>query len=436
MVDLPHKTISQGRKTIAFGLTWYTVDEEISPRKAGTTLAREIPGKHDLIVVRKDGAAQFGLGRTAAGAKAGNISAAAIVADLVGVDSWIYVLEIENSTWICSGRDGYILPAGDRVYETRAAARQAFNDLSPSTFKKVYLPASWKADVAGQEDTEQMARDVEETDVLDFIEYGAPKWGRLSSISSAGAALKLGLGLVLALGLAYGVSAIYASMTAVAPITGLTPEQIAATRARIAEEQNKERLARWAQFDANRPWYQMPSASETLGACLEGIRGMPTNPVGYEVTSFFCDGRNIDGSVTRTTGYTTWLEEWATSYPDLEVATNSTGDEGYISRGIEPQALRGAEELREFNLISRAMMQAGQIEGSRVDLTTPAAARIPAEPDYIPFYAKGSFSITTGRPDAWQDFFSDTPGLAITTVTFSTTDKLYKMEGEIYVPNL
>lgn len=436
MAALKHKTISQGRKTIVFGLSWYTVEDDESPRKAGAALAKEIQGPYDLLVARKEEAAQFGLASSLEGAKPGAYSAAAIVADLVTVDSWIYVLEIEASIWICSGREGYILPAGDQVYENQDEARRAFHALSPSSFKKVYLPSSWKNSDTEKGDLSQVAHDIEETDILDFIEYSPPKWAKMSAISPVATLLKTG-SLVALLGTAAAVAFMVLSGQGHEPDGyAPTPEQIRQARERILQQEKEKRLSRYAQLDAMRPWHDLPRASSIMENCLDAIRDMPSHPVGYEVRTIYCDGNTVDAAVERTTGYSTWLEEWAETHPGIEASTSSNGDNGFLTRKLSNPGPRGPQELRKFDDISREMLRYGQIEGASVDVTTPAAAVIESEPDYVPYYAASSFRISTKHPEIWTDLFRATPGLGLKTITYAIDEQLYTMEGEIYVPNL
>ncbi len=436
MASFSHKTITQGRKTIVFGMPWYWVDEEESPRKAGVALSKQVQSHFDLIVARKDVAPQFGLATSMEGAKSGSYSGAAIVADLVGVESWIYVLEIESSIWICCGRDGYILPAGDRVYENREEARRAFHDLNPPSFKKICLPASWKASGSNGKDLQGVASDIEETDVLDFIEYNPPKWGRLSSISSIGAVLKISMAAILLLSIAFGTWSVLTSKST----ADMTPEErarlLAQQAALLAQKNSAEREKRWAVYDANRPWHSAAPSGKLLDSCLREIKKMPTRPVGYDVTDIHCNNGSVTASVERTTGYSTWLEEWAQSHPDIEAVANSTGDQGYLTRDITPIPSRGAEKIVSFEEISGKMLVVGQIEGSSVQLSTPAAAIIPDEPDYTPYYASGAYKITTARPEAWLKTFTTLPGITLNSVRFNSSNNIYTMEGEIYVPNL
>jgi len=436
MASFTHKTITQGRKTIVFGMPWYTVDEDDHPRKAGVALAKEVRARYDLIVARKEGAPQFGLATSAEGAKSGAFSAAAIVADIVAVDSWIYVLEIESSIWICSGRDGYILPAGDRVYENRDEARRAFHEINPSSFKKIYLPVSWKAASSGDDDLSNVASDIEETDILDFVEYNPPKWGKLSSISSAGSVLKAASAAALLCGIGFAAWTFYTSEPAVEMTAEQRAALLQAQADRLSQERMKERDTRWATYDSNRPWHAAPPSGKILETCLREILQMPTRPVGYSVASIHCGNGTVTAAVERSTGYSTWLDEWAKSQPGISASTNSTGDTGYLTRDFAGISPRGAEQLLSFEDISKEILEVGQIEGSEVQLNTPAAAVIPDEPEYTPYYATSTYRIQSKRPDAWMHVFASHPGITINAVRFNITDQIYTMEGEIYVPNL
>lgn len=436
MAAIKHQTITQGRKTIVFGLPWYVINDEEAPRKAAIALTREIPDKFDLIVARKSGAPQFGLATSAEGAKSGAISAASIVASIVNVDSWLYVLEIENNIWICSGRDGYILPEGDRIYENRDEARRAFHALNPSSFKAVYLPASWKVPISDQDDISDVAEDVEETDLLDFVEYSAPKWGKLTAISQVGGLLKISAVAILLATVGIGGSMIYSNLTAPDPQEALNQSAIEEMRRKLQAENAASRQQRWQTLDANKPWQREPEAALFFKTCIEGIRQMPTHPIGYQVLTVTCDGNNVDAAVKRTSGYSTWLHEWAESRPEILASTSNTGDQGHLSIKLDNLPQRGNEALIKFNLISDDVLRIGQIEGSSVNMDTPAAKLISDDPEYVPIYAKSSFDISTKRPEAWKEYLDSAQGVTLKRISLSVKDKLYKMEGEIYVPNI
>ena len=435
-----HKVISDGRKgsrrSIVFGMPWYTVDEDESPRKAGAAFSREIPLDYDLLLVRKgDGrqytqeTPQFALASTSEGAKSGAVSAAAMVAHNIQAESWIFILEINETFWICSGRDGYILPNGDRIYETRDKAEHAFNALNPSSFKKVYLPPSWKQ--AGT-DINTITGDTEETDLSEFLDYAVPKWGRLSSVSQTGKIAKVA-SLLLVIGIVLTGWQIYTSQTA---SSGLTPEQIKAAREKIAEQRRQSRLTKYAKLDANRPWYHKPTSSDVLHKCLSAIRSMPSSPVGYEIIDISCDAGSAQASLKRTTGYAEWLREWDKNHKDVTAQISSNGDSGFLSKTMNPPRARGREDLISFSEASRKIMDFGQIDGASVDLTTPAAAVVKDEPDYTPYYATSTYKIETKRPDPWYTMFSETPGFSISQIVYNLQKQTYSIQGELYVPNL
>jgi hypothetical protein len=434
MAEPIHKTISKGRKAIVFGMPWYTVDEEESPRKAGVSLAKEIPQPFDLVVTRKGATPQFALASASHGARSGAVSAASIVTQIVQADSWIYVLEIDTSVWICCGRDGYVLPHGDQVFEREGEARRAFQELNPSSFKNVYLPASWKTEAAGGQSDSNIASDTGETDILELVEYDAPKWGKLASISPLSLILQVASFLVL-LG-TVGAVASYIMMDNGPQNTGPTPAQIEAAQERLARQQRQQRDEIYAALDADRPWHDLPRATTVFDKCMEGIRAFPTKPVGYRMENIVCDDRVIDASVNRASGYSSWLTEWAESFDDIEASPSSNGDSGFLTRNLPSSPVRGQQDLAPFNEIADMILHYGQVEGASVDITTPAAAVVPNEPEYTPYYAVSEYRIQTTRPGPWRDIFMENPGLSVGQITYSLENKTYTMEGELYVPNL
>lgn len=437
MPELHHKTISQGRKTVIFGLSWYTVEGEDSPRKAGAALAREISHPVDYIVVRKGEMPQFGLASGNEGAKAGNIAAAGVVAEIVGSDSWIYVMEIESSIWICSGRDGFVLPEGDQIYDDLDTAREAFEALQPETFKKLHLPPSWKTWLLGDSERElgDLAGDIETTDVIEFIEYEPPGWAKLTPLSPAGVVIKFGSLLVLAASVFYGGQYFLEQSQMRNAGQDRRAAVEAGTRAEILRNRQSQ-LARFAELDAIRPWHDAPVAADVYTHCMQAIRDMPASPVGYQVDEITCNGRAIQARLSRTTGFPSWLQEWADDYPALSVSTSPDGSQGALTRPLARMQPRGAEQIAPFQQTSQEMLQYAQIEGGGMNLTSPAAAAIPEEPEYVPYYATSTYEIETMRPGTWEPLLSRTPGLTIDRITYTTNDDSFTMEGELYVPNL
>lgn len=432
-------SISQGRRTIVFGLEWFTREQTDTPAKIAGALANDLGSDYNLICLRADtkveNQIQLGMGRSSSGAKAGAVSAASMIANFLDLDTWIYVLDLEGKYWVCAGREGLVLPQGDRVFPDIKSAVQAFNELNPSGFKRIFLPASWKS--SDMPELKGHVDEAETTDLMSFLSLSAPKWGKMRS---RGIKLSLSRTTIIKMVLVavLGGTALwfyYPQQTQTGPSIR-TPAELAAARAALIKREQSEREARWAVLDARRPWEDRARPERVYSACLKAIRDMPGNPVGYEIVSFTCSPAGVDAQLKRKTGYSSWLEEWADLHQGISATTDPSGTSGYLTSAIPALSARGEETLVPFKEISRQILESGQIEGASIKLTSPAVRTIPDEPDYVPTYATSQISLSTTRPDVWYDVFSETPGLVIKKVTMNPSDSVYLIEGEINVPNL
>ena len=435
MRNIEVRSISKGRKTLVFGLDWYSVDEGVSPRKAGVALAKDTQGKYDLIATRRENAQQFGLTLSSSDVTAGAYSAASVVAEIVKEGSWIYVLEINSLIWICCGRDGHILPTGDRLFDSLELAKQAFQDLGPASFKKLYLPASWKGPGAKVGTFNNVADNVEVTDLDDFIRFNPPKWGRLAHVYSLGTAIKLSIAAAFVVTAFFGLWSMFSHGFIGKHDDGEIQEIRAKQIAEAAKEASIERKKRWSEFNSFRPWQNEPPSDVLLESCIREIRLTPATPVGYQVNLITCDRNNVTTKVTRTTGYTDWLEEWAMIHPGIEISTDNTGDIGYFSRQISDSGSRGSENLSTFAVVADNILRAGQIDGATVNMALPVAMVIPEDPEYIPMFATSAYEIKTKRPEVWNSVIAGTPGLTIESIAYEHSEKTFSFKGNIHVKN-
>lgn len=432
MTGTLQKSVSYGRKTIVFGLPWFTAEEEEQPRKAAAALVKKTMESYDLAVLRRGEFQQYALASSADGARSGSLAGAAIVAELAGLDSWLFVMEIGEDIWICAGRDGYILADGDAIFDNQDKAQEAFRRLNPASFKKVYLPRSWREH--RQSALEGVADDIEETDIRDFLSYDTPKWAKIQSLSSTGALVKTLAGLLVLGALGMGAMVFLGNET-------VPDDPDAAVRA-LREIQERERRAladAYAELNGEQPWAVAPLAVDALRSCLDAMGAMPITPVGYKISTITCSGSMIEAEVDRTTGYSTWLREWAQGYSGLEIDIDPSGTTGMVYREIAPAPARGPGLLQDnhaFDTVSTAIFERAQIEGAGVTMTPPTIAVYPDYPDYKPKFATGTFEITTKRPLVWLESFSEFSGFALNSVSYGLDDQNYRMEGKLYVPNL
>jgi hypothetical protein len=431
-----HKIVSDGRRSIIFGMPWFTLDEGENHRRSATNLIRRMSGHYDLMSARKGEFQQYGIASSISetgAAKSGQYSAARIVADMVATESWLFVMEIEDAIWICCGRDGYILPTGDQIYTQEDKAKAAFQALSPASFKKVYVPESWKVarTAKGDELVGGISEDIAVSDIQHFIDFPMAKDCRLVAISPTAGILKASAALVLVGAAIGGAMTILGSGDQAGP----TPEEIARQQAILQAQLIAEQESQYAQLDGNKPWLRAARPEHFLSHCVDAIRDMPVTPVGYEVLTVSCTGESVDANVKRTTGYTSWLEEWAETHDRLTVSVDISGTTGLVSRQLTPPSTRSDHDLEPFDKTARALSQAAQVEGSGFNLSQPTAPMLPDHPDYVPLFATSSFDVSTKRPDVWVDQMTKHPGIVINEIAFNVTTQIYKMEGKLYVPN-
>ncbi len=436
MSDPLHKIVTDGRRSIIFGMPWFTADEGENHRRSAINLVKQMPGHYDLMSVRKGDYQQFGLASSLSetgAAKSGQYAAARVVADMVATDSWLFVMEIEDSIWICAGRDGYILPNGDKIFQQEEKAKAAFQELAPTSFKKVYVPESWKVAQTAKGDKliGSISEDILVSDLQQFIDFHMAKDARLMAVSPTSGILKAGGALVL-IGT---VAAVAMSLLGSEENVGPTPEEIARQAAILKAQLIAEQESQYNQLDGDKPWLASARADQFLEHCIEEIRAMPITPVGYEVQSVDCGVGSVDAGVTRTTGYTSWLEEWSENYEGLSVSIDASGSRGFVSRNVTPPAPRSDHELEIFSDVAKDFSMVAQIEGAGFNLSQPTAPLLPDYPDYVPLFATSAFDVSTKRPDVWIEQLAKHPGFVVSKVGFSLSTQIYTMEGKLYVPN-
>jgi uncharacterized protein CbrC (UPF0167 family) len=262
----------------------------------------------------------------------------------------------------------------------------------------------------------------------------APKWAKLKPASSSATLLKAFAAVALLGGVAF------VAMTMLQEPADQQPEM---DYEQYIQQLERERLAsqrenEYSRLDSNQPWAVEPSALAEFSACLAGIHSVPITPVGYSVTSVMCNDAYVEATLVRTSGYTSWLKEWAATYPDMTVSTDPTGTNGKISINLSPLESRGMGSLYDthtFDAIQEDLFERGQIEGSGITVAEPIVDTYPDFEDYVPSFATGAFKIATKRPEVWADFFRKWDGISIDSVTLNLGEQTYTMEGKLYVPN-
>ena len=139
------KTVSADKCSLAFGMSWFTIQDGENINRTADQVIKKSIRPIDLYLLRKEEIKQYALACTVDGLNAKSYSAASILAEQYSPESWIYVLELDDYIWICAGTNGFILPDGDALYKNVTQAEAAFANLSPANCKHLALPQSWQA---------------------------------------------------------------------------------------------------------------------------------------------------------------------------------------------------------------------------------------------------------------------------------------------------
>ena len=420
------KMISNGKTNIAFGMTWFTIQETENLMRTTDQVIKDSVEPIDLYLLRKTELKQFALARSTDGLTSKSFSGAAILAEQYGPESWIYVLEIHDLIWICAGRNGYILPDGDKLYNDPAQAEEAFANLSPASYKYLALPHSWQA-----QGRKYHQDGLEETDLDAFLDHTPPKWSKLQNTASNANILKITAALLI---LGAASFAFYSVLSEPETIVKPNPDLVN----KLMSEGSVNKREEYARLDSIRPWTTEAPAGKQLELCIDEITTMPIYPVGYEVQSVDCYPGKVSANVSRSNGYSSWLHEWVKEYPRLKVKTVPTGANGSISKSIEVIPVRQNIDLdskENFPAIQKAIFETGQVDGSGITISQPAIKQYPDFPEYEPLWASGNYSIKTKRPELWLEFFNQWSPMVITNVAYRLQKETYVIEGKYYVPN-
>lgn len=417
-----HILVDYGRRSYAFGLRWFVADEDESARKSANNFVKKAGSTFDLYAERKGEFPQYAIAASNEGLKAGAISAAAVVADMYAEGSWLYVAEIQGTIWMTYGREGRIMPQGDQVYNDADEAKAAFEDLDPSRWKNLLIPASWQAEglVSGS---------LETSDITDIFQQPHKKAARLESLSSNGTIVKALLAAVILGGLGF------AGYSLLPGETGPTQEEIDLQTQALQDAADAARIEIYAQLDANKPWQTTPEAPGIIVTCLQELQSMPLSPAGYVYGGGECSNGSVTGTYQRGNSFPQWLREWGQGAPDLQVNIDMETSDAFVSKSWEPLPERGTEELADYITMVRFLNESALLIAGEMSYTQPIEYKYEEHPEYIPLYGVSDLTITTPQPEQWQLALEQLPGIVVNTVRVETDGTQYILEGQIYVKN-
>lgn len=431
-----HLLVDYGRRSYAFGLPWFTADEEEPTRKQAVAFIKGIDSNFDLLAERKGEYPQYTIAASEEGMRAGAISAASIVAEMVPTEDWLYVAEIEEAIWITYGRDGLIMPDGDKIYTDVEEAKAAFEELNPTRWKTLSIPGSWQKEMFHRKDDQDalITSDIEESSLQDIFQSPSKLTARLQAVSNTATLLKAFLGIsALAVVGYFGYQAFFPEPE------GPTPAQIQQQQQMIIEQQRQDKERIFAELDANKPWILQPRSIQAMDTCLAEILDMPLEPAGYGMMATECrpgvDGNptNVVGSYNRQESYPSWLREWSLTNPDFRVDIDLETSGGIITHTAETHTPRGPEELTDYRTMQQFLVETDLLIEGGMTYTQPIQYTYDEYPDYIPLYGTSDLRIATPQPEQWKLALSNVPGVVINRIQMDVNSMEYIIEGQIYV---
>jgi hypothetical protein len=150
IVDEKHYAgvLAYGGKRYAVGLTWLTVDEDISAELIKERTKRL---KADFHCTRNTIVAQHGFGYIDKGHKVGMNAAAALAADAL-IGEWNGVFVAENGWWYLAVHSDTVEPDGDVFFEKEEDAYNYFLEANNAyQWPRSYAPESWNLPKTGGE---------------------------------------------------------------------------------------------------------------------------------------------------------------------------------------------------------------------------------------------------------------------------------------------
>ncbi len=409
--------ITLGSRRYAVGLYW-----ENSPGSGRVAqIAKEAanqPGQQaDFYVVRpgsRDGRVpQFGLcsnegGKLQAGTP---VLAACLASQLPG--SWAGAFQFAEGIALVIVRDDLIVPDGDLFFTEETEARdRLLQEIGFGGLQTIYAPEGWSIPNA-----DSIPPTLLINDRADIILQRVSIPVQTKALIGAGVAAA-----VIALGAFWFVQKKNA-------------EQEALAQEALRRAQEAARLPSFVQQPPPEPkyerfWEKAPRPNDVISACHNGLSLIPSDIVGWALTSFSCNGTTISLTWNRTKGQTA---------PPMEARVNDTGHVATKTLPLPPLNPRGNEVLKNIDEITNVYLiqnWPGSVARLSDDPPPPPPEGYTGawNPPPAP-WVKRSFTLTVAEiPGALSGYIGDLPGAIINSMSYSRGGgaTAWTVEGVIY----
>jgi hypothetical protein len=430
----PIELEADGRRLEAVaGLVWHPLQGTGSARRR-EILAYAAAGEADLKLVRGEEAPHVGLASKGQGARAGQLSVAAVIADALareGHRSVLVALRLpgQPETFVyVAVRDSVILADGDVVGSEPEISERLRGDKSFGGWDQVVCPQEWGL------------RDAQQRELSDFITSELLKKARCCQLQELRLdvrrlAMTAGILAALGLGSVYGWTTWQkkqALATAIAQAQRQQVEQEAAEKIRAVA----------AGALPAPPWPAMPSAPVFARACARAFARVGLTAGNWRLDGAACENgelsvRWVKGSEAAWVSHLRAVRPNAVIAPDGLSATVSVPVLATPSgERAEPLQDAAGLRLRYFDLASRYGM-AIKVESPQ---PPPAPAVLPGQkappPAPPPPWAETAVQVTAAFDPVEVASLLDSPGLRFTRLVFAfSKDGLpqYQFTGVQYV---
>lgn len=422
--------LDRKRLEVVAGLVWHPL------QGTGTARTKELlefakSTDADLKIVRGAEAPHVGLASKKEGAKPGQISAAAVIADALeaaGNRSVLVALPLPGdaaNVLYIAVRDGVILADGDCVASEEQIAQRIQEDKAFGGWDQVICPEAWGIP------------DATERDLLSFFgpeQVKRPGPWRLQEVRVN----YLRLGILVAVVAAAAIGSIY----------GLQAwKRHQALQAAIAEAKRQQELEAAARASATpaaqpAPWLSIPSAPSFARACADAYARIDKTAGNWKLDGAACEGDQITVRWVKR-DRSAWISHLRMVHPQAMLAGDGlsatfttpillTPPEGRAEQLQDAMELR----MRYFDLASQYGIE------TQIEAPQPPAAPVvlPGQsegaPPPPPQWAETPITVKASIDPVAVATVLDSPGLRFTKLVFAYTSDglpLYQFTGVQYV---
>lgn len=412
--------VTVGRKQYASGLYW-----ENSPSgrvsQAAKEAARQPGNSSDYYATRagdkKGRVPQFGLAPDTDGLKSGIPSLAGCLANQQP-GSWIGAFTFHEGTSVVIVRDDMIVPEGDLFFEDESEARDhLYQEMGVGGFGRIFAPEAWGIPGADSMPLSLLLNDKADVKLHSVVISKNAKIGLIVSFSLL--AILLGGGWYIQSQRAEEEAHRIAQMAAI--------QRMQAAAAKLIPIQTEVVYP-----VPIRHWERAPKPLMVVDACKKALEEVNVGVAGWRIVNVSCSIGALSIRWARTSGFAE-LPEGA--------RVNDTGKQAGSSVSFKALDPRGAQDLVDPDEVTKRYL-AQNWPGALRRIPDPPPPQPPEghsgewNPPPDP-WVKRSFTFNVPvLPWTLPDFFSDLPGVTITSLTMSgdgsRPDNKWIVKGVIY----